>query len=317
MVSIIIPMYNAGKYICDCVESIENQTYKNIEIIIVNDGSTDDSYTICNKLCARYKNIRLIDVPNGGVSKARNIGLSHAKGEYIQFVDADDTVHENCTHTMLTELKNRKADLIVSAYWEYGSHTKRIVEFKTADFVYRDEIFSELLKTNRLWNSPCNKLYKKERISVGFPENLTLGEDLIFNLSYANQCEKMCFINTPLYHYIARPASLTTKYSARKFEDIVLLDQICCLEFGLQEIYRDNLIDNLYDLFCVWAKGAAFKQREEKNLIDLLCNNDYLVSRCSGKCCQGSLKKRIFAFLVKRKAGSILLVMKKLISIKN
>lgn len=317
MVSIIIPMFNAEKYICACVKSIEEQVYKNIEIIIVNDGSTDNSYLICQELCRKYDNINLINVPNGGVSKARNIGLSYAKGDYIQFVDADDKVDKNYTSIMLRQLKHEDADLIVTAYRECGSDTSMTVGYRSTEFFYKDDIFSELIKTNRLLNSPCNKLYKKELISFEFPEYLELGEDLVFNLSYAEQCKKMYFINTPLYNYITRAVSLTTKYNDKKFENIIQLDQICCSKYGLQEIYVNNLIDNIYDLFCIWAKTGIFKNNEEKKLMDLLCNSDYLISRISARPYQGSIKKRIFVFLVKKKARGILLLVGMLISLKK
>ena len=115
-VSIIVPIYNAEKYLGYCINSIVSQTYQNIEIILVNDGSMDDSLKICKNYAAIDKRIRILDIPNGGVSNARNSGLKEATGEYIQFVDADDTIDLNMTERMCELMEAYHSDLTICGF---------------------------------------------------------------------------------------------------------------------------------------------------------------------------------------------------------
>lgn len=296
MVSIIIPMFNAENSIVSCIDSIERQKYKDIEIILVNDGSTDNSKAVCEELCHKYNNIKFINVSNGGVSKARNIGLAHATGEYVQFVDADDTVDYYYTFSMLQHLIRNEADMVISSYKEISKDKETEVSYKTCHFSYMDGSFMELLQTNRLFNSPCNKIYKRACIEVGFPETIAMGEDLLFNLSYAQHCKKMSFLSCSLYNYIAQTGSLTTKYSSQKLFDVIELDSVCCTKYGLQDIYFKNLVDNVYDLFCVWAKSNEFQKH---NHVHDLLTNDYLRKRFTEISYHGDWKKRVFVWLVK------------------
>ena len=110
-VSIIVPVYNAAKYLPECLESILRQTFTDIEVLLVNDGSKDNSLAICNKYAAKDARIRVIDIPNGGVSNARNTGLSYATGTYIQFADSDDILCADMTQTLVCEMECERADL--------------------------------------------------------------------------------------------------------------------------------------------------------------------------------------------------------------
>ena len=111
MVSIIVPVYNAAPYLNQCIDSLTNQTLKEIEIILINDGSTDDSLVVCGALAAKDDRIRLIDKPNGGVSEARNDGLRAAVGDYVGFVDPDDWVDTEMYERMLSALTTAQADI--------------------------------------------------------------------------------------------------------------------------------------------------------------------------------------------------------------
>ena len=113
LITIVVPVYNVEKYISDCLDSLISQTYKNIEIILVNDGSKDDSLIICQNYAAIDDRVKVLDVPNGGVSNARNCGIESATGEYIQFVDSDDVITENMTERLVDTMHIYEADMVV------------------------------------------------------------------------------------------------------------------------------------------------------------------------------------------------------------
>ena len=113
ILSIVIPVYNAEKYIDRCMNSILNQSLEECEIILVDDGSTDTSLQICNKYAEKYNNIKVYHKTNGGASSARNYGLKHAKGEYIWFIDSDDRIEKECISKLITIMNNKKTDVIV------------------------------------------------------------------------------------------------------------------------------------------------------------------------------------------------------------
>ena len=316
MVSIIIPMYNSEKHIYKCVKSIEEQNFKDIEIIIVNDGSTDKSKRICNQLQIKYSNIIVIDVENGGVSRARNIGIEHAQGEYIQFVDSDDTVDSNYTEYLVKALEMNNVDMSICAYTEVTGKRNIKIGFENKKFTYMDPDFEVLLHTNRLLNSPCNKLYKKKLIQHNFPENISLGEDLIFNLYNFKGCKSLYFINQALYNYISQKESLTTKFRESNILDIIAIDKVCC-KLGFDKIYLKNFMDNLFDIFCIMSKDNSINIQDKKKIISRLCDNDYINSRIRITNSNLSVKVKVLMVLLKKRATIGLYIVIQLLTIKN
>ena len=121
LISIVIPIYNAEKYLEECLNSIKSQTYKNFEVIMVNDGSKDDSETICMNFLRSDSRFRYLKKANGGVSSARNLGLDNVKGDYITFIDADDWVDENYLDLLITTVKKNHSDIVVSSYKQFNN----------------------------------------------------------------------------------------------------------------------------------------------------------------------------------------------------
>lgn len=223
LISIIVPVYNAENRISRCINSIVNQSYKNIEIILINDGSNDSSGQICDEFAKIDKRIKVIHKQNGGVSSARNEGLRSANGEYIQFVDSDDYIDKDMCEKLLKTMINDNSDLVVSGYRTINSNN-------IDETIYKREIYRKLyemecdfsyLYTSCFFNSLWNKLYKIEAIE-NFDENLSLGEDLIFNLNYLKKCESVSLIEECLYNYTKENKnSLSSKYRENMFEIIV------------------------------------------------------------------------------------------------
>ena len=202
LVSIIVPVYNVEKYIDKCLNSLVNQTLKNIEIIVVNDGTKDNSQKIIDKYTKKYSFIRSYIKENGGLSSARNYGLKHAKGEYIAFVDSDDFVDKNMFEQMYLYAKNNKYDIVVcdtiNVYNDKQSY--RISNLKYSDDDVKNYIISPPMA--------CIRIYKKNIFEkVSFKEGI-LYEDLNLTPSLVQYTKKIGFINKGYYYYYQRINSI-------------------------------------------------------------------------------------------------------------
>lgn len=210
LISVIIPIYNAEKYITRAVDSIKAQTYKNWNLVLVDDGSIDTSYSICKKLEESDSRIRVFHKRNGGEASARNFGLEHANGEYICYVDADDHVSPNLLDDYIGEYPVDMSICGLKVKW--GDKTSII---NVCDGIYTDlNILSALSQLEILpVGSSCNKLYKRsiiENSNLRFPENQNgIGIDHVFNWQYFQKCKIIRAINKPNYIYEENPNSLT------------------------------------------------------------------------------------------------------------
>lgn len=206
-VSVILPVYNGENYIERCIHSIINQTYRALEIIIVDDGSSDATYQICTRYAKQDNRITVYRRENEGVSAARNYGLQQATGNYIQFVDADDYLKKNATELLYRRMKKENADMVVCSYMRLigrftipsdilelpGNYTKKqylIHTLKDPGHHYYGVVWNKLYR---------NDVIKKQKIQ--FRRDVTLGEDFIFNLEYMQYANKISVILSHLYYY--------------------------------------------------------------------------------------------------------------------
>ena len=213
--SLIVPLYNRQDTIGACLDSLINQTYKDFEIIVVNDGSTDNSGAIADEYAKNYDNIKVVHKQNGGASSARNVGIENVCGEYVLFPDSDDLYKED-----LLEQVNLfyGKDLIVFGYdIEYLKVTeeKQIVDENiSTDDVELKEIFFTIDCTGA-FNVPWNKVYKKELLEGLRFENYMQSEDLIFNCNYFKKIQTVAVLQSRLYRYLRKEdVSLATKYNS-------------------------------------------------------------------------------------------------------
>lgn len=223
MISVIVPVYKVEKYLEKCLNSIQNQTYEDIEIILVDDGSPDNSGEICDKFAEEDSRIKVIHQNNRGQAVARNAALDIAKGKYIAFVDSDDTINPQMLEILIDLLRKNDSDLAICGY-------KTVYEEGSLDDVYENIFDEKIMNKEELWqeifgklnNAVWNKLYIASKIGkLRFPEGLIHGEDLIFNLKYLTKCEKGVITNIPLYNYLQRRDSVTgTCFSKNKLCEI-------------------------------------------------------------------------------------------------
>jgi glycosyltransferase involved in cell wall biosynthesis len=225
-VSIIVPIYNGERYLNKCIDSIISQTYKNIELILINDGSTDKSNIICDNWANRDSRIRVFHRQNNGASSSRNYGILVSKGDIIQFVDCDDWIQPSMTENLLNSISFSNNQLAICGYSIVNNFGK-ILNKVTMDGNLNLEmheflgLFGKLLD-NGLLNSPCNKIYKKEILvknNIFFDEKLSLGEDLLFNLDYFGYIDRVSLCAEEYYNYQRiNSNSLTKRYSVGRIE---------------------------------------------------------------------------------------------------
>lgn len=251
-VSIIIPVYNAERFLNDCLDSVLKQTYDNIEIILVDDGSIDNSLSICLNIEAADERVKVISSQNRGPSSARNIGIKHATGSLIQFIDSDDLIARNMVSRLVEVMHNNNNDLVVCGYKIVYPDSDKKVEINrfmeeeiNIDSYRLGEITGRLFE-KKLLNSCCNKMYKKDIIvsnEVKFNEKMKIGEDLIFNIDYLRSCKtRISITKDSLYLYLHREIdSLTRSYKKGYFEN-----QLYQFEYLLTFLkqYPENIKEN-------------------------------------------------------------------------
>lgn len=296
-VSIIVPVYNVEKYLEKCLDSLVNQTLKDVEIIIVNDGSPDNSQKIIDKYAKKYNFIKACNKKNGGLSSARNYGLKYATGEYIAFVDADDYVDLDMFCKMYNKAISEDLDIVVC-------DTINVYENSTSYRISNLEYSDDIVK-NYIISPPmaCIRLYKKEIFNhVLFEENI-LYEDLNLNPSLVNITKKVGFINEGFYYYYQRTNSIMkqVKFNEKQldifkvlnnnyiklkdeyFEEVEYLYITHLLRTATlrfldydKEIYKDlvkKINAEIKNIFPNWRKNIYYKKSSFK--LKLICNLSY------------------------------------------
>ncbi len=229
-VSIIIPVYNTEKYLYTCITSIQLQTFSDLEIIIVDDGSSKNCSEYCDQLLKKDNRITIIHKENGGLSSARLAGFEACHGEYVLFVDSDDYIESTMVEKLITTIENYHAELAICGYIQIdaGVKTKHFLPYKKDVIEGREDIVNYYIHpltgySDSRINIPgflCIRLHKKSLIQKHFfeLENKYFAEDHVFDLLYSDHIERIAIVNEPLYDYVIHNTSLTNKYRERKTE---------------------------------------------------------------------------------------------------
>lgn len=218
LISVIIPIYNSEKCIVSTVKSVLEQTYQNIEVVLVNDGSTDNSKQIIEDLLKYDKRIKIVNKPNGGVSSARNIGIKKSLGKYVTFIDADDKIEKDYLDILHFNIIQNSCDIVKCDY-KYSNNQKKfclkniIIDSKNKSILEK-EMFSSY-KFNPVWGQLiCKDLLK----DITFDEELQMGEDFKFNYYLYRKAGKIQIISNQLYIYNINPEGITYNFSKSKIE---------------------------------------------------------------------------------------------------
>lgn len=296
-VSIVVPIYNGEKYIENCVNNLLSQTYDNLEFILVDDGSTDDSGAICDKYARMDSRFIVIHQDNVGLSAARNAGTAKATGEYIFYYDVDDDIADNLVEDNLRLAKENDADVVVFSFWYYNVDKKeKIANTYYYDFCGTGEEFFHncLCKTidKEVFNAPWNKLYRLSFIKenqLSFLPEYPIYEDIIFAADMLKHVRKIIVNSGRYYIYHVRSSgSLITKYvdgyfdSVTKFYDNAM--NYCSLYDDnekqirrFSEVYVRLVTTNLKQISC--KKDIPKQQRLA--LIEAICENDKFLKALS------------------------------------
>lgn len=226
LISIIVPVYNVEPYLDRCIESIRMQTYENLQIILVDDGSTDKSGRICDTYEKLDKRIIVLHKENGGLSDARNFGLERADGDYIAFVDADDYIHSKMIERLLTNLNQTKAD-IAMCNLKYTYATENALEDMTCFVAEKENIILDQLAAQKMYfgvdkkiviTVVWNKLYKKYVFEeIRFPKG-KIHEDEFITFQLLYKAKKIVYTDETLYYYFQKPDSIMGQFNKARFQ---------------------------------------------------------------------------------------------------
>lgn len=237
-VSVIVPVYNVENYIRKCLESLVEQTLEEIEIIIVNDGTKDNSMSIIKEFADKYpQKIVILEKENGGLSDARNYAIPHAKGEYIAFLDSDDYIEKNMYEDMYEIAKKEKSDMVeCDFYWEYPHKTKTDI-----GQIYQGK--KQMLEKIRVvaWNKLIKRKILQET-KIRFPVGYHY-EDVEFTYQLIPYLEKVSFLKKPCIHYIQREGSISNSQNERTKEIFDILENVINFykQKGIYEEYQEQL----------------------------------------------------------------------------
>ena len=299
-ISILMPVYNSQEYLKNTVQGVINQSYKEWELILVDDGSKDNSKNICIELQKFDNRIRFINKENTGVSDTRNIALDNAKGKYIAFIDSDDSVHKDYLKILLSSIEKSNGQLAVCGFKERKISTNGQIEELSRVFYPKEVIAIEDMKdlimdfgNSGLLNPLWNKLYNREIIeenNIRFKEEVETGEDFIFNLQYFRKINNICFSKGELYYYIRRNNnSITYQYIDNMYEKGLEIHNL--LEDFLKDmnfynsknkyiLYGNHLMGVFSAFLNLFHKDCKLTLKQKKHYIKAIVNREY-VSECA------------------------------------
>ena len=294
-ISIVIPIYNAEDHLQRCVDSVLNQTEKNIEIILVDDGSKDNSIEICKNYLNQDKRVQLIHQENSGVSAARNRGIEQACGEYIGFIDSDDWIEPNMYECLLREANQASADIVIcdarTVYEDGKIQADTITQLSGNQILQKSEFTPSLLL--EMAGSACRCIYKNHRYNdklqkqktILFPLGVKFSEDRIFNLYAFGQANKICYIKKAFYNRYMNEKSTVHRFHQDYFEackkSMDGIEQAIRYAWEdnneLQKVYLSQFITGAIGSICnYYYKTSTLRAAERKKMVKGLCEDSQL-----------------------------------------
>ena len=278
LISIVVPVYNAERYLPQCIESLQSQTLTDIEIILVNDGSTDGSLKICNEYGKRDHRIVILSKENEGLAKARRDGIQNASSEYISFLDSDDYYEPMFCETMYIHMVRSNADLVECDYYKTSDDCRMKHELYDANLdlikaLFRDRIVRKTIVNGAEAVVVWNKLYRKciiERAILEYGSSPL--EDYVFNAQYYTMVERYAYIHQCLTNYRQVPTSLSRKCNLRAYEILKKAETIkegCLEKMGL--VTDDDGIED-----AVWFVNYTMNYLRQYLLADVLHSNSFI-----------------------------------------
>lgn len=349
--SIVLPVFNVEKYLERCIKSILEGTYKDLELVIVNDGTKDDSENIIIRYLEKYNNITYIVKENGGLSHARNVGYTYAKGEYIAFFDSDDYIEKDMYEKLMAKVKDYNYDIVVcDLYMEYEQTGKKIYVSSNVEKEYKDveednneiSIRKEIMEN--IYIAVHNKIYKKELIEKTFENGMPFVngmyyEDIVYTYSILQNTRSISFVKEPLYYYVQRTSSISNNYDKKLYDIITSVEMLIenAVENNRFEDYKEILeyigIRYMYGTFMkriaktknkkIYLEGYNRVIQEDKKIYEKygilgknkkknsILNNGKDYSECKEKSLRLKLKNLILKNMDKKLFANILFILEK------
>lgn len=349
--SIVLPVFNVEKYLERCIKSILEGTYKDLELVIVNDGTKDDSENIIIRYLEKYNNITYIVKENGGLSHARNVGYTYAKGEYIAFFDSDDYIEKDMYEKLMAKVKDYNYDIVVcDLYMEYEQTGKKIYVGSNVEKEYKDveednneiNIRKEIMEN--IYIAVHNKIYKKELIEKTFENGMPFVngmyyEDIVYTYSILQNTRSISFVKEPLYYYVQRIGSISNNYDKKLYDIITSVEMLIenAVENNRFEDYKEILeyigIRYMYGTFMkriaktknkkIYLEGYNRVIQEDKKIYEKygilgknkkknsILNNGKDYSECKEKSLRLKLKNLILKNMDKKLFANILFILEK------
>jgi len=247
-VSVIVPVYNAEQTLARCVDSILFQTFKNIEVILVNDGSTDQSLALCQAYAGQDARVRVIDRINGGVSQSRNDGIEAAQGVYLMFADSDDWLPENAVTLLTAATQSTGCQMAIGRFYRVIGENRYIKGHISLTQTMTRRQFAEYMMNapaNFYYGAMWNKLYRRDivqRYGLRCSQALSYCEDALFNLEYLQYVDTVAAVNAPVYYYVKRKGSLVSRLPVKT---------VIMAKLRLFEYYK-----NLYEALDIYEENS-------------------------------------------------------------
>lgn len=336
-VSIVVPVYNAKKYVGRCIESIINQTYSDLEILLINDGSTDYSLDILKEYKKKDSRIVITDNENSGVSYTRNCGIKSATGEYIMFIDADDTIKKTTIEDNVRLIEEHNADMVIAGFTYYLTERAEVKENPMVKFVGSSREFVEKhFKTaleREVLNPPWNKLIRLSLLkenNIYFNEKYSICEDMAFSMELLRESNKVVMTDKVYYNYFVKSTgSLVFKFNENYFEALSYYYEQAVKALKKHSMHTDSkdndkirtvdenriAVDTLFTNLSVMfikliSTNRNLDRKKKKSMIKNIGGDKRLKKALVNASLSG--KKKFMVFFIKHKLYSIILLLYKI-----
>lgn len=294
-VSVIIPVYNCEKYIDRCLSSVLKQTYRDLEIILVNDGSTDQSGMICDRYVEYDSRVRVFHKKNGGVSSARNLGLDNSSGEAVLFVDADDYIFDSHIETLVQLYHKTKANVVITSYIKkkYNTTIKRNLNNNNSTMILSgNEAVVDMFLMKHFDSSVCCKLIVGKRFNnIRFDENLIVAEDMFYFYQLFLNTDRVAFSDIHEYVYVQYKSSANNSFSKKKIKSLDIFEYLISISNtkSIKESIKSKYISTCFHFLSM----DGLDEESKKDLVYRIKKYRYdtILSKCT------SIKVRLAVLL--------------------
>lgn len=268
-VSIIIPVYNAEKLIHIPIKSLKKQTFKNFEVILVNDGSTDNSYEVIKQLISDDDRFKIITQENSGPGEARNNGIKQAKGKYIGFIDSDDYFDKTFLEKMIKKLEEDNSDIVIcdTAKVDINGNILKVYNSKYANPIAGIEAFKDIMQSINITSLSPNKLFKKSLFGdISYPKNIIINEDSATIYKLMLKANKISFVNEVLFYYVQHSGSSMNSFNKQKLYDRLKVANIIKTDLIEKKLFTQYIYEyKVYYLLNVVLSGSLQVVKQSKN----------------------------------------------------